>query len=68
MHRFYCTICRKMKRTSTNPNVDMNQSKISLRTGECPKHSRQKVVRIRIIHAKKLKTPATVVKVKSKRG
>lgn len=48
MHRFFCTVCKRVKRVRNLPvilDLKANHVNPSDRIGECDKHSRPRVIR-----------------------
>jgi len=69
MQRFFCTICGRVKRVQHLPHgVDIFQTKLSLRTGECRKHNEPiGAATPRPVYVKH-RVSAEKAKTKSKRG
>lgn len=71
MKRFYCTICKQVKRVRNLPvvlDLQSNHLNPADRIGECDKHSRPRVVKFSQVREQPVFAVAATKKVAGKRG
>jgi hypothetical protein len=50
MHRFFCTVCKKVKRVHANPFTDLRSgTELALRENNQPLHEREGVCRVHVL-------------------